>query len=116
MTIKSLDSSYLATLDIVKKKIETAQRKSAFLENSSLITLYWEIGKIILECQKEEYWGSKAIDFLAQDLKKQFPGIKGFSVRNLKYMRKFADNYQDSEFVQEVLAQIPWEHHIKELE
>lgn len=71
--------------------------------------MYWHIGKIILE---NTQWGNKFIDNLSIDLKMEFYEIKGFSVRNLKYMRKFAEEYPDFEFVQEVLAQITWYHNI----
>ena len=71
--------------------------------------MYWHIGKIILE---NTQWGNKFIDNLSIDLKMEFPEIKGFSVRNLKYMRKFAEEYPDFKFVQEVLAQITWYHNI----
>ena len=71
--------------------------------------MYWHIGKIILE---NIQWGNKFIDDLSMDLKMEFPEIKGFSVRNLKYMRKFAEEYPDFKFVQEVLAQITWYHNI----
>jgi len=54
----------------------------------------------------------KIIDRLSTDLKEEFPGMKGFSPRNLKYMRAFAQNYPEREFVQEVLAQITWYHNI----
>ena len=57
-------------------------------------------------------WGSKFIDNLAQDIKIDFPDMKGFSVRNLKYMSKFAETYEDLEFVQTVSAQIPWSHNV----
>ena len=57
-------------------------------------------------------WGVKVIDRLASDLRSAFPGIKGFSPRNLKYMRAFARARPDREFVQAVLARLPWYHHI----
>ena len=53
---------------------------------------------------------AKIIDQLSRDLQSDFPEMKGFSTRNLKYMRKYAQEYLDSEFVQEVLVQIPWGH------
>ena len=71
--------------------------------------MYWHIGKIILE---NNQWGNKFIDNLSMDLKMEFPEVKGFSIRNLKYMRKFAEEYPDFKFVQEVLAQITWYHNI----
>lgn len=89
-----------------------------------MLTLYWEIGNSILEKQSQNGWGSKVIDLLASDLAKNFPNNSGFSVRNLKYMRTFAEAYpqfpfvqvplaqNENEFVQVSLAQITWYHHI----
>lgn len=71
--------------------------------------MYWHIGKIILDNSK---WGNKFIDNLSIDLKLEFPNIKGFSIRNLKYMRKMANDYPDFKFVQQAVAQIPWGHNI----
>jgi predicted nuclease of restriction endonuclease-like (RecB) superfamily len=81
-----------------------------------MIKLYWEIGRGILEKQEQEGWGAKIIDRLSADLKKEFPEMKGFSPRNLKYMRKFAEAWTDFEIVQEALAQITWYHNIALLE
>lgn len=78
--------------------------------------LYWQIGKHILAKQAEQGWGAKVIDNLAKDLSLIFPDMKGLSVRNLKYMRKFAEAYPDSAFVQAVPAQISWTHHISILD
>jgi len=77
--------------------------------NQEMIFMYWHIGKIILENGK---WGNKFIDNLSIDLKIEFPNIQGFSIRNLKYMKKIALEYPDFEFVQEVLAQITWYHNV----
>lgn len=76
--------------------------------NSSMICLYWNIGKAISEKQENEGWGAKVIDRMAKDLKDAFPDMLGFSPRNIKYMRKFAECWPDFEFVQQVVAQIPW--------
>jgi len=77
-----------------------------------MLTLYWEIGNSILEKQTQNGWGSKIIDLLASDLAKNFPNNSGFSVRNLKYMRAFAEAYPRFPIVQVPLAQITWYHHI----
>lgn len=74
--------------------------------------LYHHIGTQILKSQEEQGWGSKVIDQLAKDLKSAFPEMKGFSPRNLKYMRKFAQEYPEAEFVQAALAQLTWYHHL----
>lgn len=70
--------------------------------------LYWQIGRDILDRQGREGWGARVIERLAQDLRKTFPDMKGFSPRNLKYMRAFAEAWPDESMVQGVLAQLPW--------
>ena len=96
-------NKYKALLENIKQEVLNAQYKAIYAVNKELMFMYWHIGKIILE---NTQWGNKFIDNLSMDLKMEFPEIKGFSVRNLKYMRKFAEEYPDFEFVQEVLAQI----------
>jgi predicted nuclease of restriction endonuclease-like (RecB) superfamily len=71
--------------------------------------LYWQIGRDILQRQQQQGWGAKVINRLATDLQQAFPEIKGFSLRNLKYMRAFAQAYHDEQFVQQPAAQIPFE-------
>ncbi|HEY9881490.1 MAG TPA: PDDEXK nuclease domain-containing protein [Leptolyngbyaceae cyanobacterium] len=110
------DDSYNAFLRDLKGRIRAAQIKAALAINKELTLLYWQIGREILARQQEQGWGSKVIDRLSQDLKREFPDIKGFSPRNLKYMRAFADAYPDEQIVQEVLAQITWYHNIALLE
>ena len=101
---------YKNLLQSVKSQIQTARTKAALAVNSELILLYWSIGQHILKKQAEEGWGGKIIDQLSADLRKAFPDMKGISSRNLKYMRQFADAYDDFEFVQQAAAQIPWMH------
>lgn len=78
--------------------------------NRELVLLYWQIGRDILERQTREGWGARVIDRLSRDLRSEFPEMKGFSARNLKYMRAFAQAWPDEAFVQQVAAQIPWFH------
>ncbi|AEH45437.1 protein of unknown function DUF1016 [Thermodesulfatator indicus DSM 15286] len=111
-----LPTGYAEFLADLKERIRRARVKAALSVNRELILLYWEIGRMILERQRKEGWGSKVIDRLAQDLRREFPDLKGFSARNLKYMRAFAEAYPDKKFVQEVLAQITWYHNITLLE
>lgn len=118
------NSDYKEWMQLILKKIESAQIRTALKVNTDLLTLYWEIGQMILEKQEQKGWGSKVIDLLAKDLKHSFPDNTGFSVRNLKYMRTFAEAYPDfpivqvplaqseEKFVQVPLAQITWYHHI----
>jgi len=102
--------SYVDFLKGLKEKILTSRVKAALSVNAQMVLLYWEIGNEILLRQKSEGWGARIIERLSTDLRKSFPEMKGLSSRNLKYMRKFAEVYPDSEFVQQVAAQIPWFH------
>jgi predicted nuclease of restriction endonuclease-like (RecB) superfamily len=103
-------TNYMSFLNEIKKDIQTSRVKAALSVNKELILLYWRIGKEILDKQSELGWGAKVIEQLSQDLKHAFPDIKGFGERNLKYMRLFSAEMQDFEFVQQVVAQIPWGH------
>ena len=76
--------------------------------NRELVMLYWQIGSDILERQGVQGWGAKVIDQLARDLTAAFPDMKGFSRRNLLYMRSFAEEWPDAEFVQQLVALLPW--------
>lgn len=109
MTITDL-TSYNHFLQELKTRIRTARTRAALAVNRELVLLYWQIGRDILERQEREGWGAKVIDRLARDLRSEFPDMKGFSPRNLKYMRKFAEIWPDGEFVQQAAAQIPWFH------
>lgn len=125
--MSSTPVNYAHVISQLKEKIRLARLRVSFTVNKELIKVYWEIGFIILQQQKESVWGTKVIDRLAADLKIEFPDFKGLSVRNLKYMRAFAEAYpqfvqqaaaqiQDSEnqsniIVQQVAAQLPWGHH-----
>ena len=84
--------------------------------NAAMVLLYWEIGRLILERQDRVGWGAKIIDRLSYDLRDAFPDMKGFSPRNLKYMRAFAAAWPDPAIVQEPLAQITWYQNIALLE
>jgi predicted nuclease of restriction endonuclease-like (RecB) superfamily len=96
----------------LKSRIHNAQQRATLAVNRELVLLYWQIGQDILTRQTQQGWGAKVIDRLAQDLRAAFPDMKGFSPRNLKYMRAFAGAWPNAEFVQEVLAQLPWYHQI----
>ena len=102
-------NEYLATIEQVKQEIKAAQYKAAVHVNTELIMLYHSIGCVI---NSHKSWGNKFIENLAQDIKLEFPQSKGYSVRNLKYMAKFAATYPDAEFVQQVVAQIPLGHNL----
>ena len=100
----------------LKERIRGAQVKAALAVNRELVTLYWSVGRDILAEQRQRGWGAKVIDRLAADLRLAFPEMKGFSPRNLKYMRALAEAYPDEQFVQQVVAQIPWGHNVRILD
>ena len=102
--------SYGLFLVELKERIRAAQLRASVAVNRELVVLYWRIGQDILDSQKREKWGAKVIDRLATDLRRAFPEMKGFSPRNLKYMRRFAEVWAGEEFVQQVAAQLPWFH------
>lgn len=112
----SNSGDYNALLHELKERIQAAQVRAALAINRELVLLYWQIGRDILTRQQQQGWGAKVIDRLAKDLRKEFPEMKGFSPRNLKYMRSFAETYPDFAIVQEVLAQITWYHNIALME
>jgi predicted nuclease of restriction endonuclease-like (RecB) superfamily len=126
-----LDNNYFKVLSDLKSRIIEARQKAALSVNKELLLMYWEVGKTIIEIQAKEGWGAKIVDKLAHDLHSEFPDMKGFSIRNLKYMKAFAETYPDfiivqqaaAQFdsgdekflqilkVQQVAAQIPWSYH-----
>lgn len=77
----------------IKTKIQRAQMKTVIAANAHMLFLYWEMGNYILKHQKTNGWGAKIISLLATDIKKELPSIKGFSERNLLYMKQFAEAY-----------------------
>lgn len=103
------NNEYLSIVDTIKSEIKNAQYRATISFNQELVMLYYNIGKVINE---HKLWGSKFIENLASDIKMDFPKAKGYSVRNLKYMAKYAATYSDIQFVQTVSAQIPWSHNV----
>ena len=100
-------NEYIEVFTAVKRRIQSAQYQAAVQVNREMILLYYGIGQII---NAQKSWGNKFIDNLAKDIQLSFPGATGYSVRNLKYMAKFAAEFPEEEFVQQAVAQIPWGH------
>ena len=107
-----LPDTYLNVLKDIKEKIAATRLRTVLSASVELILLYWDIGNLILQKQDEKGWGAKVIDRLSYDLREAFPDMKGFSPRNLKYMRSFAGAWFDRSIVQRVVAQIPWRSNI----
>ena len=106
-------SEYISIVENIKREIKAAQYRAAIHANVDMLLLYHDIGCVINE---HKLWGNRFIDNLATDIRIDFPESKGYSVRNLKYMAKFAETYPNREFVQTVSAQIPWSHNIAIIE
>jgi len=115
-THQGLPTGYGDLLAEIKRRIGTERLRTVMAANSAMVMLYWDIGGLILERQEREGWGARVIDRLSEDLREAFPDMRGLSPRNLKYMRAFGAAWPEGAMVQEVLAQIPWYHHIALLE
>ena len=108
--IAAIPTDYADWLADIKARVATARQRAALAANAELIQLYWQIGRDILERQQSAQWGDKVLDRLSSDLREAFPDMKGFSSRNLKYMKYFAEHCPLQAFGQQPAAQLPWFH------
>lgn len=128
----ALNQEYKKWLSDLKGKIRQSQIKAALQVNETLLRLYWETGREITEREKNARWGSGFLAQLSKDLQAAFPDMKGFSPRNLHYIRSFYQFYGgDPQILQQVVAKlsdrprpdtepalpgalfrIPWGHHV----
>ena len=109
MVEEKINQEFKIIVNKIKKEIKTTQIRVAIETNRNLINLYFRIGKVLNDNYK---YGNKFIDDVSRELKLEFPNIEGFSVRNLKYMKKFYLEYKDDALVQRYVAQLPWRHNI----
>lgn len=108
-----LPAGYGKVLAQLKARVEQARLTTVLAANSALILLYWDIGQVILERQRAEGWGAGVTDRLAGDLSEAYPDMKGFSPRNLLFMRAFASAYPDAAKVKQLVSQLPWGHVVR---
>jgi predicted nuclease of restriction endonuclease-like (RecB) superfamily len=101
-----LSPGYGRLLADIKARVRAGQIRASLAANREMLVLYWDIGRMILDRQKAEGWGAKVIDRLSRDLQNAFPGQQGFSPRNLKYMRAFAEAWPETVIVQQPVAQL----------
>jgi predicted nuclease of restriction endonuclease-like (RecB) superfamily len=95
----------------LKRRVRTTQFRAVRAANTEVLRLYWSVGRDILDRQKRQGWGTKVVDQISADMRREFPGQRGWSIRSLKYMRKLADAWPvEAEFVQHAAAQAPWGH------
>ena len=107
-----MPESYPGFINEIKERVVRTRLETVVAANSAMILMYREIGNAILQRQKNEGWGTKVIDRMSYDLNKAVPDMQGFSPRNLKYMRKFAEAWPDIAIVQRTVALIPWRSNI----
>lgn len=116
MTVRSarvvselVPDDYVPTLDDLKRHVYAARLRVQRKANTELLRLWWRIGRTIRDRQEVASWGDSVLSRLAADLRAEFPSMKGFSVTNLKYMRRFADTWTEpSSIGQRPVDQLPW--------
>ena len=108
----SIPLDYSNTLEEIKTRVRAAQYEALKAVNRELIALYWDIGRIIVTRQENQGWGRSVVERLAADLQQEFPGITGFSARNIWYMRGFYLCYHANEKLQPLVAEIGWTHNL----
>lgn len=107
-----IPATYAATFAEIKERIRKAQHAALRTVNRQLVGLYWDIGRIIVERQAAGGWGRSVVETLAGDLQKEFPGVGGFSVQNLWYMRQLYQEYHESPKLQPLVGEIAWSHNL----
>ncbi len=107
-----LSPEYLNFKNEITARIRSAQYEALKAVNKEMIALYWEVGKRITEQQTALGWGKSVVETLSRDIQKEFPGIKGFSARNIWDMARFYAEYQSNEILQPLVAEISWSKHI----
>ena len=103
---------YLGLLTEIKKRIHSAQYEALKAVNRELVGLDWDIGRMIMERQNSAGWGKSVVEILSADLRREFPGVGGFSVQNLWHMRQFYSEYHDNERLQPLVGEIAWAHNL----
>ncbi len=112
MKIRQQAVQYEKLLRDIKARILAAQHAALKAVNKELVALYWDIGKMIVERQKDDGWGKAVVVKLADDLQKEFPDTRGFSVSNLWRMRQFFESYRRNEKLATLSRELPWFHNV----
>src|ERR1700722_5043185 len=112
MAKQTVTEEYRLFLTEIKRRVYEAQYQAMRKVNKELVNLYWYIGESIVTRQKCFKWGKAVVETLSVDLQSEFPGVSGFSVQNLWYMRKFYIEYQGDEKLQPLVGEIGWSHNL----
>ncbi|MFJ3381695.1 YhcG family protein [Curtobacterium sp. NPDC090217] len=106
-----LPPDYTETVELISARVSNTRGRVQLAANAHLIHLYWAIGSVLLERSKQSGWGSRVLPRLAEDLRRRFPTMKGFSATNLKYMRQLAAAWPEERSLgQQAVDQLPWGH------
>ncbi len=107
---------YTGLLEDLKQRVRSARTRAALAVNAELVQLYWSIGRDILARQEQFGLEANIVDRLAKDLRREFPDMKGFSARNLRYMRSFAEAWPDEPGMKQLVSHLPWGHNVRLLQ
>jgi len=107
-----LGPDYVRLGSEVKERVRSAQYAALKAVNKELVGLYWDIGRMIAQRQDKSGWGKSVVENLSEDLRREFPGVSGFSVQNLWYMRQFYREYSGHERLQPLVGEIAWAHNL----
>lgn len=106
-----LPAEYEHTFRVIREQVTATRHRVQLAANAQLVHLYWSIGKVLLERSKSGQWGSGVLNRLADDLRSEFPSMKGLSATNLKYMRQFAAAWpEETSIGQQAVDRLPWGH------
>jgi predicted nuclease of restriction endonuclease-like (RecB) superfamily len=108
----NLNESYGSLLTGIKDRVKSAQYEALRSVNRELVMMYWDIGHMIADLQGEDSWGKSVVTRLSDDLRQEFPGMMGFSVQNLWYMRQFYLTYSADPKLQPLVGEISWTKHL----
>lgn len=107
-----MNRDYQTLLSDIKNVLRSGRMKAIRQLSKAVIESYWDVGKHISESQQQHGWGKSIVEQLSRDLQKEFPGVEGFSTRNLWDMRRLYLTYCEYPNMRHVVAEIAWGHHL----
>ena len=106
--LSEMDKAYFDLRNAIVERVKSTRLKYIIQANQGMIELYWNIGNDILQKQAAEGWGARVIDRLSADLREEFPEMEGFSARNLRNMKRFAQTWSSDAIWQQAVAKLQW--------